>query len=208
MLRPAGLAAARFPQCPAANPGVRFTPCRCPPQRADSPLRHRPLRFSSGGGGENRQVHPAARYARGRRGGHAPDGSMRRLGQKSRLPSPFRRAGRFTWAAGSALIVRSQMTQICSAGPRPECEKRIPAPPAGTSERLNPETGLLCGLYRPAPAKAGRGGISKKVARGHFRLSKKTGIDKGPQPLMFHPALRACASERRKFLGLSLFRSF
>ena len=207
MLRPAGLAAARFSQCPAANPGVRFTPCRCPPQGADSPLRHRPLRFSSGGaqkptGASGRPV------CQGAQGGPRPRRFHAKVRAEEPPPVALRRAGRFAWAAGSALIVRSQMTQICSAGPWPEYEKRIPAPPAGTSERLNPETGLLCGLCRPAPAKAGRGGISKKVARGHFRLSKKTGIDKGPQPLMFHPALRACASERRKFLGLSLFRSF
>ena len=31
-----------------------------------------------------------------------------------------------------------------------------------------------------------------------FSLSKNPGVDKGPQPLMFNPALTTCVSERMK----------
>ena len=38
-----------------------------------------------------------------------------------------------------------------------------------------------------------------------FSLSKNPGVDKGPQPLMFNPALTTCASERMKNQRFSFF---
>ena len=39
-------------------------------------------------------------------------------------------------------------------------------------------------------------------------LSKNPGVDKGPQPLMFNPALTTRASERMKTHGVSYFAGF
>ena len=39
-------------------------------------------------------------------------------------------------------------------------------------------------------------------------LSKNPGVDKGPQPLMFNPALTTCASERMKTQRVSYFADF
>ena len=44
--------------------------------------------------------------------------------------------------------------------------------------------------------------------RGRVRLSKKPGVDKGPQPLMFHPALTTSASERMKTQRFSYVAGF
>ncbi|MGN0770130.1 MAG: hypothetical protein ACI4N0_05385 [Christensenellales bacterium] len=41
-----------------------------------------------------------------------------------------------------------------------------------------------------------------------FSLSKNPGVDKGPQPLMFNPALTTCASERMKTHRFSFFAGF
>ena len=41
-----------------------------------------------------------------------------------------------------------------------------------------------------------------------FSLSKNSGVDKGPQPLMFNPALTTCASERMKTQRFSYFAGF
>ena len=41
-----------------------------------------------------------------------------------------------------------------------------------------------------------------------YRLSKKPGVDKGSQPLMFNPALTTCASERMKTRRFSYFAGF
>ena len=41
-----------------------------------------------------------------------------------------------------------------------------------------------------------------------FSLSKNPGVDKGPQPLMFNPALTTCASERMKTQRFSFFAGF
>ena len=41
-----------------------------------------------------------------------------------------------------------------------------------------------------------------------LRLSKTPGVDKGPQPLMFHPALTTGASERRKTQRLAYLAGF
>ena len=41
-----------------------------------------------------------------------------------------------------------------------------------------------------------------------FSLSKNSGVDKGPQPLMFNPALTTCASERMKTHRFSYFADF
>ena len=41
-----------------------------------------------------------------------------------------------------------------------------------------------------------------------FSLSKNPGVDKGPQPLMFNPALTTCASERMKTQRFSYFAGF
>ena len=41
-----------------------------------------------------------------------------------------------------------------------------------------------------------------------FSLSKNPGVDKGPQPLMFNPALTTCASERMKTQRFSYFADF
>ena len=38
--------------------------------------------------------------------------------------------------------------------------------------------------------------------------AKNPGVDKGPQPLMFHPALRTRASERMKTQRFSYFAGF
>ena len=43
---------------------------------------------------------------------------------------------------------------------------------------------------------------------GYFSLSKNPGVDKGPQPLMFNPALTTCASERMKTQRFSYFAGF
>ena len=39
-------------------------------------------------------------------------------------------------------------------------------------------------------------------------LSKNPGVDKGPQPLMFNPALTTCASERMNTQRFSYFADF
>ena len=39
-------------------------------------------------------------------------------------------------------------------------------------------------------------------------LSKNPGVDKGPQPLMFNPALTTCASERMKTQRFSYLADF
>ena len=39
-------------------------------------------------------------------------------------------------------------------------------------------------------------------------MSKNPGVDKGPQPLMFNPALTTCASERMKTKRFSYFAGF
>ena len=39
-------------------------------------------------------------------------------------------------------------------------------------------------------------------------MPKKPGVDKGPQPLMFNPALTTCASERMKTQRFSYFAGF
>ena len=44
--------------------------------------------------------------------------------------------------------------------------------------------------------------------RRRLRLSKNPGVDKGPQPLMFHPALTTSASERRKTRRFSYLAGF
>ncbi|MGN0769883.1 MAG: hypothetical protein ACI4N0_04090, partial [Christensenellales bacterium] len=43
---------------------------------------------------------------------------------------------------------------------------------------------------------------------GGLSLSKNPGVDKGPQPLMFNPALTTCASERMKTQRFSYFAGF
>ena len=54
---------------------------------------------------------------------------------------------------------------------------------------------------------SGAGPTAQKKRR-RLRLSKNPGIDKGPQPLMFHPALATSASERRKTRRFSYFAGF
>ena len=44
--------------------------------------------------------------------------------------------------------------------------------------------------------------------RRAFQAVKKLGVDKGPQPLMFNPALTTCASERMKTQRFSFFAGF
>ena len=46
------------------------------------------------------------------------------------------------------------------------------------------------------------------MPRRRRSLSKKPGVDKGPQPLMFNPALMTCASERMKTQRFSYFAGF
>ena len=41
-----------------------------------------------------------------------------------------------------------------------------------------------------------------------FSMSKNPRVDKGPQPLMFNPALTTCASERMKTQRFSYFAGF
>ena len=48
----------------------------------------------------------------------------------------------------------------------------------------------------------------KKAAFAAFSLSKNPRVDKGPQPLMFNPALTTCASERMKTQRFSYFADF
>ena len=50
--------------------------------------------------------------------------------------------------------------------------------------------------------------IKEKADRPSLRLSKNPGVDKGPQPLMFNPALTTCASERMKTQRFSYFAGF
>ncbi|MGN0781334.1 MAG: hypothetical protein ACI4N5_06635, partial [Christensenellales bacterium] len=50
--------------------------------------------------------------------------------------------------------------------------------------------------------------IVEKVAGRHFQSVKKPRVDKGPQPLMFNPALTTCASERMKTQRFSYFAGF
>ena len=50
--------------------------------------------------------------------------------------------------------------------------------------------------------------IKEKADRPSLRLSKNPGVDKGPQPLMFNPALTTCASERMKTQRFSYFVGF
>jgi len=67
----------------------------------------------------------------------------------------------------------------------------------------------------PAPPR-GRGGEyadgrqrkEKSGLKATFSLSKKPRVDKGPQPLMFNPALTTCASERMKTQRFSYFADF
>ena len=42
----------------------------------------------------------------------------------------------------------------------------------------------------------------------HFQSVEKPRVDKGPQPLMFNPALTACTSERMKTQRFSYFAGF
>ena len=44
--------------------------------------------------------------------------------------------------------------------------------------------------------------------KGGHSLSKNPRVDKGPQPLMFNPALTTCASERMKTQRFSYFADF
>ena len=46
------------------------------------------------------------------------------------------------------------------------------------------------------------------MPRRRRSLSKNPGVDKGPQPLMFNPALTTCASERMKTQRFSYFADF
>ena len=46
------------------------------------------------------------------------------------------------------------------------------------------------------------------LSRGLVSLSKNPRVDKGPQPLMFNPALTTCASERMKTQRFSYFADF
>ena len=46
------------------------------------------------------------------------------------------------------------------------------------------------------------------ICRPPLSLSKNPGVDKGPQPLMFNPALTTCASERMKTQRFSYFAGF
>ena len=48
----------------------------------------------------------------------------------------------------------------------------------------------------------------KGPAMPALSLSKNPGVDKGPQPLMFNPALTTCASERMKTQRFSYFAGF
>ena len=48
----------------------------------------------------------------------------------------------------------------------------------------------------------------KAARRAACSLSKNPGVDKGPQPLMFNPALTTCASERMKNQRFSYFAGF
>ena len=48
----------------------------------------------------------------------------------------------------------------------------------------------------------------KKGCLKSFSLSITPGVDKGPQPLMFNPALTTCASERMKTQRFSFFAGF
>ena len=60
------------------------------------------------------------------------------------------------------------------------------------AERFSQAAPLVCagpaGDAREMPGKS-TSGTTKKVAFSHLRLSKNPGVDQGPQPLMFHPAL-------------------
>ena len=49
---------------------------------------------------------------------------------------------------------------------------------------------------------------SSSDKRNYIRLSKSPGVDKGPQPLMFNPALTTCASERMKNQRFLYFAGF
>ena len=51
-------------------------------------------------------------------------------------------------------------------------------------------------------------GPTAQKKRRRLRLSKNPGVDKGPQPLMFHPALTTSASERRKTQRVSSLAGF
>ena len=50
--------------------------------------------------------------------------------------------------------------------------------------------------------------IKEKADRPSLSLSKNPRVDKGPQPLMFNPALTTCASERMKTQRFSYFADF
>ena len=50
--------------------------------------------------------------------------------------------------------------------------------------------------------------INLKNGETFLSLSINPGVDKGPQPLMFNPALTTCASERMKTQRFSYFADF
>ena len=50
--------------------------------------------------------------------------------------------------------------------------------------------------------------IPRNIFSQKASLSKNPGVDKGPQPLMFNPALTTCASERMKTQRFSYFAGF
>ena len=50
--------------------------------------------------------------------------------------------------------------------------------------------------------------INLKNGETFLSLSINPGVDKGPQPLMFNPALTTCASERMKTQRFSFFAGF
>lgn len=50
--------------------------------------------------------------------------------------------------------------------------------------------------------------IKEWLRMRQFSLSEKTGVDKGPQPLILNPALTACVSEWMKARRFSRFAGF
>ena len=99
--------------------------------------------------------------------------------------------------------------------------KLIPALTACTSERMKTfRFSYLAGfaareLMREAkPVKTRKSGVQPLFRHSEApqsegpNLPKNAGVDKGPQPLMFDPALTTCASERMKTQRFSYFAGF
>ena len=101
---------------------------------------------------------------------------------------------------------RSQLSLPIIAAKRPFVKKNRHFP--GLGFRKTWRSSFLAAAPAAAPL-VQKGWFALRFAGGAcLRLSKTPEVDKGPQPLMFHPALTTSASERRKTQRFSYLAGF